>query len=255
VPKVIGSTMREMTEPIRVAFTGGEGLIAGIVRSSLSSAFEPRWLTQDEADVTDLGALERAFAGIDAVVHLAANAENDAGWDELLAPNVIGAHNVFEASRRAGVRRVIFASSNHAMGMYMHDDDRFADADHPAQVPADAPVRPDSLYGASKAWGEALGRLYAEKHGLEVVCLRIGWVPEDDAPPSSTDMRGEPPRVARRAPGMWLSHRDCASLIEAALTADVQFAIVNGVSDNRGRWFTLDEGRRVLGWQPRDGIA
>jgi nucleoside-diphosphate-sugar epimerase len=246
--------MRQMTDPLRVAFTGGEGLIAGIVRERLSSAFEPRWLTQDEADVADRPALERAFAGMDAVVHLAANAENDASWEELLPANVIGAHHVFEASRRAGVRRVVFASSNHAMGMYVHDGDRFADAHHPAEVATDAPVRPDSLYGATKAWGEALGRLYAEKHGLQVVCLRIGWVPEDDEPPSSTDMPNEPPEVARRAPGMWLSHRDCASLIEAALAADVRFAIVNGVSDNRGRWFSLDEGRHLLGWEPLDGI-
>jgi nucleoside-diphosphate-sugar epimerase len=239
---------------MRVAFTGGDGLIAGIVRERLSSAFAPSWLTQAEADVTDLPALERAFAGLDAVVHLAANAESDASWEELLPANVIGAYHAFEAARRVNVRRVVFASSNHAMGMYMHDDQRFADADHPTEVGTDAPVRPDSLYGASKAWGEAIGRLYAEQHGLEVVCLRIGWVPEEDVPPSSTAMRQEPPEIARRAPGMWLSHRDCASLIQAALTADVRFAIVNGVSDNRGRWFSLDEGRRLLGWEPQDGI-
>ena len=243
-----------MTEPMKVAVTGGTGLIAGVMRLFLSERFAFRWLSEEDADVTDLEAVERAFAGMEAVVHLAANAESDASWDELLPPNVIGAYHAFEAARRAGVRRVVFASSNHAMGMYMHDDDRFADADQPAEVGTDAPVRPDSLYGASKAWGEALGRLYAERHGLEVVCLRIGWVPEEDEPPSSTEMRTEPPKVARRAPGMWLSHRDCATLIAAALTADVRFAIVNGVGDNQGRWFSLDEGRRLLDWEPQDGV-
>jgi nucleoside-diphosphate-sugar epimerase len=240
---------------MKVAVTGGEGLVAGILRLFLGERFDFSWLSEDEADVTDLAALKRALSGSEAVVHLAANADAYAGWDEVHPPNVIGAYNAFEAALRAGVRRVVFASSNHAMGMYMHDDDRFADPDHPVEVGTDAPVRPDGLYGASKAWGEALGRLYAEQHGLEVVCLRIGWVADEDEPPSSTEMRREPPGVARRAPGMWLSHRDCATLIEAALTADVTFAIVNGVSDNRGRWFSLDEGRRLLGWEPQDGIS
>jgi nucleoside-diphosphate-sugar epimerase len=241
-----------MTEPMRVAISGADGLIGGVLRTRLSERFAPRWLTRDDADLADLGAFEAVFADAEAVVHLAANAEVDASWDELLPANVIGAYHAFEAAERAGVRRVVFASSNHAMGMYMWDDDRFTDADRPAQVTADLPVRPDSLYGTSKAWGEALGRFYAERRGLEVVCLRIGAVTEDDEAPDPV-ARFEPPRVARRVPGMWLSHRDCASLVEAALTADVGFAIVNGVSDNAGRWFSLDEGRRLLGWQPQDG--
>jgi NAD+ dependent glucose-6-phosphate dehydrogenase len=238
---------------MRVAITGGAGMIGGILRERLADQFAIRPLSRPDADITDLPALERAFAGIDAVVHLAADADLGASWDELLPANVIGVHNVFEAARRAGVHRVVFASSNHVMGMYMWDADRFTDPERPDELPVDAPIRPDSLYGASKAWGEALGRLYAERHGLDVVCLRIGWVTDDDQHPSDTASRSEPAEVARRAPGMWLSHRDCASVTEAALTADVQFAIVNGVSDNTGRWFSLDEGRRLLGWEPQDG--
>ena len=243
-----------MTDRIRVAVTGSDGLIGGVLRAGLSDRFDARWLTRDDADVTDLPALERAISGTEAVVHLAANAEVDATWDELLPANLVGAYHAFEAARRASAPRVVFASSNHAMGMYMWDDDRFTDTAHPAKVTADAPVRPDSLYGASKVWGEALGRFYAERHGLEVVCLRIGAVTEADKPPEP-QARQEPSEVARRVPGMWLSHRDCVSLVEAALTADVRFAIVNGVSDNAGRWFSLDEGRRLLGWEPRDGYV
>ena len=239
-----------MTEPMRVAVTGGSGLIGGILRDGLADQFALRLLSRSDADVTDLAALEHAFAGADAVVHLAADADSFASWDEVLPANVIGAYHAFEAARRAGAGRVVFASSNHVMGMAMWDDDRFADQEHPVEVSANEPIRPDGLYGASKAWGEALGRLYAERHGLAVVCLRIGWVTAQDRPPSSTAMRREPPEVARRAAGMWLSHRDCVSLIEAALTADVGFAIVNGVSDNVGRWFSLEAGRRLLGWVP-----
>jgi nucleoside-diphosphate-sugar epimerase len=243
-----------MTEPMRIAVTGADGLIGGILRARLSDRFQPRWLEHEDADVSDLDALERAFAGVEAVVHLAAAADVSSSWGEVLDANVIGGHHAFEAARRAGVRRVVFPSSNHVMGQYQWDDDRFADPEHPIEVTVDHPIRPDSLYGASKAWGEALGRLYSERHGLSVVCLRIGWVPDEDGPPPPAEGRDQPPEVARRAPGMWLSHRDCASLIEAALTADIGFAIVNGVSDNVGRWFTLHEGRRLLGWEPRDGF-
>lgn len=244
-----------MSERQRVGITGAGGIIGRVLRERLAGDFDLRPLDREDADVTDLVALERAFAGVDAVVHLAASAAVDSGWNEVLPANLVGAYHAFEAALRAGVRRVVFASSNHAMGMYLHDDHRFADPDHPVEVSTDAPVRPDSLYGASKAWGEALGRFYAERLGLSVVCLRIGWVTADDGPPPSRAVPGEPPAVAERAPAMWMSHRDCAALVAAALTADVGFAIVHGVGDNRGRWFSLDEGRRLLGWEPRDRLA
>lgn len=217
-------------------------------------AFEVVSLGRHEADVTDLRGLTSAVAGSDAIVHLAANAHVMATWEDLVEPNLIGAYHAYEAARVAGVRRVIFASSNHAVGMYLMDDERFADPDRPQLVGTNEPMRPDSLYGASKAWGEILGRFYAEHHGLEVVCLRIGWVTEDDRPPSPAESIRDDPEVKRRAPAMWLSHRDCVSLVAASLTAPVSFATVNGVSDNAGRWFSLEEGRRILGWEPRDGL-
>ncbi|MBW3613075.1 MAG: NAD(P)-dependent oxidoreductase [Chloroflexi bacterium] len=244
-----------MTQPMRVAVTGGEGMLGRLLAERLDPArFVVRPLGRKEADVTDLAALERAFADTDAVVHLAANSQVGAPWDALVGPNLLGAYHAFEAARRAGVRRVVFASSNHAVGMYLMDADVFADPSRPHLVTPEDPVRPDSLYGATKAWGEALGRLYAEMHELEVVCLRIGWVTEDDRPPTPAQSIREDPEVKRRAPAMWLSHRDCISLIDASLGADLRFGIVNGVSDNAGRWFSLDEGRRLLGWEPADGL-
>ena len=245
-------TTMEDRQHIRVAVTGSAGLIGTVVRAGMSGRFDPRWLTRAEADITDLSALQRAFAGTDAVVHLAATPDVEATWEEVLPSNVIGAYNAYEAARRVGVRRFVFASSNHVVGGYMHDDAVFVDPRQPMQIGTDVPPRPDSLYGASKAWGEALGRLYAEWHGMSVVCLRIGTVRRNDRPPDPAGRR-EPPVVAKRVPGMWLSHRDCVSLVEAALTADVGFAIVNGVSDNAGRWLGLDEGQRLIGWEPMDG--
>jgi nucleoside-diphosphate-sugar epimerase len=250
-----GSGEEAAPDLMRIAVTGGTGMIGGILQQRLPrDRFDARYLSREDADVTDLAALERAFSGADAVVHLAASADTRSTWEEVLPANLVGCYNALEAARRTGVTRFVFASSNHAVGMYLWDDERFSDPAGPELVSADVAVRPDSLYGASKVWGEALGRLYAERHGVSVVCLRIGWVTDDDQPPIRTEYRMEPPNAARRAPGMWLSHRDCASLIQAALTADLQFAIVNGVSDNRGRWFTLDEGRALLGWEPRDGM-
>lgn len=238
---------------LSVAVTGGNGLVGTVLRDRIGDRFDFRWLSHAQADVTDLDALLTAFDGADAVVHLAAAADVTSPWEPVLNANVIGTYNVYEAARRAKVDLVVFASSNHAVGMYMWDDERFADPEHPDLVGTDVPPRPDSLYGASKVWGEALGRLYAERRGLRVICLRIGWVTADDQLSEDTAARQEPARVARRAPGMWMSQRDCASLIEAALRSDLSFGIVNGVSDNRGRWFSLDEGRRLLGWEPQDG--
>jgi uronate dehydrogenase len=228
---------------VKVAVTGGDGLVGRVLRAGISGRFDCRWLSRADADIIDLAALERAFTDADAVVHLAANASVGATFDELSGPNLTGAYNAYEAARRTDVRRFVFASSNHAMGMYQRDAGRAAAPAQATQAAADAPVRPDSLYGATKVWGEALGRMYAEQHGLSVVCLRIGSVTADDRP--------LPP------PGrqLWLSHRDCVSLVEAALTTDVRYAIVNGVSDNVGRWLTLEEGRQLLGWQPRDGLV
>ena len=115
------------------------------------------------ADLTDKDAVQRAVDGVDAVVHLGA-VPDEAPFEEIAGPNLHGAFHVFEACRRAGVKRVVFASSNHASGMY------------PVGVPLDGdqPPRPDGLYGASKVFGEALGRMYVERFGLSVVCLRIG---------------------------------------------------------------------------------
>ncbi len=244
-----------MANPRTVAITGAGGLIGDLLADHLDGRYDVRPLSRDDADITDLDAVVAALDGIDAVVHLAATSDVDSPWEAVLDANVIGARNVYEAARRAGVARVVFASSNHAVGMYQWDDAYFADQHAPTIVPADAPVRPDTLYGASKVWGEALGRYYVERlDAFSVICLRIGWVTEHDEPPTPLHAaRREIQHVRDRGPGMWLSQRDCMTLIEAALRTDQRFAIVYGVSDNAGRWLSLEEGERLLGWRPQDG--
>jgi uronate dehydrogenase len=177
-------------------------------------------------DVRDLAAVEEAFTGVDGVIHLGA-IPTEAPFDEILDNNLRGTYNVLEGARRRGVRRVVFASSNHVTGMYGRSD-RVGPAD---------PIRPDTYYGVSKAFGEALGRLYAEKWGVSFVAIRIGTCIERP--------------LNKRHLSTWLSPRDAVALFSAALDADVGFSIVYGISSNTRGWWDMASAR-ALGYQPQD---
>jgi uronate dehydrogenase len=178
-------------------------------------------------DLGDRAATEAAMEDVDAVIHLAA-IPREAGFEQILAANIRATYSVFEAARRAGVRRVVFASSHHVTGFYPSSQ----------TVAPDDPVRPDSLYGVSKVFGEALGRLYAEKYGLQVVCLRIGSFAE----------RPKRPRHLN----IWLSPRDCLQLVRCSLDAPAAgFTVVYGVSANTRSWWKDDAAAR-LGYHPQD---
>jgi uronate dehydrogenase len=182
------------------------------------------------ADVTDLAAVLDATDGAGAVVHMAGIA-GESTWPAISHTNIEGTYCVLEAARRSGVRRVVLASSNHATGY----------TPRPAGgllAEADAPPRPDTYYGVAKAAMEALGSLYVDRYGLDVVCLRIGSAfPE----PSTT-----------RQLSTWLSPADCVSLVDAALKAPSPgFSVVWGVSDNTRRWWDLTAAR-ALGYEPAD---
>jgi NAD+ dependent glucose-6-phosphate dehydrogenase len=237
--------------PQRVLVTGAEGLIGSAVRRHLRDRYELRSLTKQRAsfpsfvaDIADFDAIGPAFESVDSVVHLAASPAVDASWSDVLRNNVIGTRNVFEAARAHGVERVVFASSNHAVGMYELDaaPEIYA-LDDTRVIDESVEPRPDSLYGVSKVFGEALGRFYADIHGLRVVCLRIGAVRRDDDPCKAAERE--------RLRALWLSQRDCAELIASVLDADVRFAIVYGISDNPRQFFSLG-GARALGFEPRD---
>ncbi|MDA0162784.1 NAD(P)-dependent oxidoreductase [Solirubrobacter ginsenosidimutans] len=225
-------------EPRRVLMTGACGTIATVLRPALRAGLEelrlsdlraPESLVAPEtsalADLTDFDAVQRAVDGVDAVIHLGA-VSTEAAFEVIAGPNLHGAYHVFEACRRANVRRIVYASSTHASGMY------------PVGVPLDGSQRPrpDGLYGASKVYGEALGSMYADRFGLSVVCLRIGAFQAK-------------PRELREL-STWLSHADAIRLVRAALTADdVRFAIVYGASANTRRWWPPD---RSVGFVPED---
>jgi uronate dehydrogenase len=181
------------------------------------------------ASITDLNAMAAACRGADAVIHLG-GISREAPWADILEVNIDGTRTVFEAARRAGVGRVIFASSNHAVGFYPRTAFPVPDYAFPA---------PDTYYGVAKAAGEAVAALYHYRYGLDAICIRI----------LTCDER---PKTAR-ALSTWLSPDDAGRLFEACLTAPSPgFRVVFGVSANaRGGWVSLDEAR-ALGYQPRD---
>ena len=182
------------------------------------------------ADVTDLAAMVDATQGVDAVVHLAGVA-GESTWPAISHANIEGTYATLEAARRAGVQRVVLASSNHATGFTPRPAEGLLREE-------DAPPRPDTYYGVAKVAMEALGSLYADRYGMDVVCLRIG-----SAFPEPTTVR---------MLATWLSPADTLSLVDAALQApDPGFAVVWGVSANTRNWWDLTAAR-ALGYDPQD---
>lgn len=183
-----------------------------------------------QGDIEDLTSVETMVQGVDAIVHLAAERRADASWEQVHGPNIVGTYNVFEAARRAGVPRIVFARTNHVMGNY--------DRDRAWPIHPDQPVRPDGYYGASKAFGEALARYYSDEFDMSMICLRIGWFLE--RPFNETSMR------------MWLSPRDMGQLTRRCLVAEVRFGLYYGVSNNTRCQWDLENARRELGYEPQD---
>ncbi len=142
------------------------------------------------SDLQDLDVLTRAFEGIDVVVHMAADPSGGSGWDSLLKSNIVGAYNTFEACRLAGVKRIVSASSIQAVMGYRREEPyaSFGRGDSggaPGSLPmvtSKMPAKPMNIYASSKVWGEGLGRVYADVHGISVLCIRIGWVLSEDRP-------------------------------------------------------------------------
>jgi NAD+ dependent glucose-6-phosphate dehydrogenase len=246
--------------------TGANGLIGRVLRRELSDRYDFRLMTRspiDEpshvADIADLEAIAPAFEGVAAVVHLAAASAVDSDWQDVLPANIVGAYNVFEAARRQGVEQVVYASTSHVVGMYEREAvPDIYDLDDPRSYDADVALRPDSLYGASKGLGELIGRLYVERHGLRVICLRIGMIVDDEPlrPPAdrhTLNTDSDEIKGWRRTRTIWISQRDCAQLFDRALSADdVGWAVVYGTSDNPRQIWDLRGARQVLGYRPQD---
>ncbi|WP_458206718.1 NAD-dependent epimerase/dehydratase family protein [Haladaptatus sp. NG-SE-30] len=248
----------------RIAVTGAAGNVG---RESLAALeeYDVTPITHREhddidgevCDVTDDEALADVLEGHDVVVHLAANPSPEADWRSTVDVNIEGTHNVFEAAREHDLQRVVFASSNHAVGMYNAADPSetetmVTDGAHP--VYPDDPPRPDSYYGVSKVTGEALGTYYADRHGIEVVNLRIGWLLSEEDLRAEQDESAEHAHFAR---AMWLSPRDCRDVVRAAATASLPDTAVtaHAISRNDERFLSILQTERALGYRPRDNAS
>jgi uronate dehydrogenase len=226
--------------PDRVLLTGAAGYVGTVLRNGLAGRYsvlrvsdiaelgEPREGEEVvSADIRKPDEVDRMMEGVDSVVHLGAfPVENT--WENILETNIAGTYNVFDAARQHGVKRIVFASSNHAIGFYRRG----------RRIDSSVPQRPDSRYGLSKAFGEDLGSLYADKHGFGFMAIRIGSCLE--RPPNE------------RMLSTWISHRDMVHLTQVGLeTPELHFAIVYGISDNKRGWWDNSVAFE-LGYRPQD---
>ena len=235
----------KVPDPKNVMVTGATGKIGQTLMEDLDDRFtltgtsrspndDPRFI---QLDFDNVDAVAEAFAGQDVVVHMHAKSNhNTDNFDEYLGPNVVGAWNAYEAARKAGVRRLIYASSNHATGWYEMVGDR---------CDAESLPRPDGIYGAAKVWGETVGRYFSDRFGLEVIVLRIGSY-EYRAKPTDFTMG---PRIL----STWLSDRDLVNLTERAiLTPDIKYGIYYGISANARAYWDITNAVSELGYRPVD---
>lgn len=260
----------------RVLITGAYGLIGNLVYTQLAAqpdAYLPSGLVRHNsaseravavplqripdaqlhiADLTDFAAVQRAVEGVDVVVHLAADPSGHTGWESVLNSNIIGTQHVFEASRLAGVKRVIFASTNQVVFGYREDEpyrtllagayDAIDLATYRPVAPQ-LPTRPLNFYSSSKVFGEALAHMYAYSHGMSCIALRIGWVTGNDQLPQHSSGRA-----------LWCSHRDIVQVIERCINApeSLRFDTFFAQSDNRYNLVDISHTKDVLGYQPQD---
>ncbi len=261
--------------PLKVLITGAHGLIGNLVYAHLAAQPEtydvyasarraqPSHRAETMqfcpippdrlrlAEMSDFAAVQQAVQGMEAIVHMAADPDGRAGWESVLQNNIIGAHNLFEAARLAGVKRVIYASTNQVVFGYMSAEpyksllgrgfenlspEEFPHIDHTQ------PARPLNDYACSKVYGEALAYMYAQTHGMSCICLRIGWVLSDDRLPHP------------RARSIWCSQRDIVQLVERCVSApdSLRFDIFFGHSANEYNLVDIQHARDVLGYVPQD---
>ena len=240
----------------KVLITGASGLIGGLVLRDLSERYQFSGLSRTQvagipytpASITDLDAIRPAFRGMDAVLHLGVSVDVD-DWDAQMAVTALGTLNVFRAAQEAGVGHVVFMSSGSTMCGWEWDDalpyGRLArgEWDGLGEWPLlnqETPPRPDSPYAVAKLFGEHVGRYFSDRHGMQVIVIRLGAV-----------LREDQPTLIRQFPG-YLAQADAVQMIDRCLSAppEIRYGIFDAISENWSRWRDTSAAKDRLGWRP-----
>jgi nucleoside-diphosphate-sugar epimerase len=242
---------------MRLLITGIHGLIGKILQNALQDRhevygldlegeFSDRVLSADISDYRQVAKAMGQFRPLEAIIHLAGNPKVDASWESVLKANIIGTRNIFEGAREFQVPRLVYASSNHVTGAYHGFEPNLYKYTRPGppMISPEDPIRPDSDYGLSKAFGEAVARYYFDRWGIHTICLRIGAVLKNDDPTTESQNRR-----------IWLSHRDLVQLVEKSLTSAVTFGTYYGISNNKDAFWDISNARADLGFEPVDDGA
>ena len=242
---------------MKLLVTGLSGLIGSALRAELGDRHDLHALNRTVIDgvrstparLEDFEAIRDAFTGRDVVVHLAAKIHDGVGWEALHATNVVGTRNVFQAAADAGVRRLVFASRGAVVAGWELEPPyadlvagRYTGLGAVPLIDESMPTRPRNLYASTKVWGEALARHYADNHGLEVVCLRIGYAHAADRP------------LDARQFSVWNSLRDVVQAIRLSMIVSLpsRCEAFFVLSDNRYAYRSIERARRILGFEPMD---
>ncbi len=239
----------------KILIAGSKGLIGRILTDNFSEYFDvygldisgeenKRNFRADISNYVELDSVFKKIESIDCIVHLAGDPRVEAEWESALKNNIIGTRNIYECVRKYRIKKVVFASSNHVTGAYEGFPPCLHKQANPKKININDPVRPDSDYGSSKAFGEIIARQYFELFGIESICLRIGWVLKDDNPTKN-----------EQAMKTWLSHKDLVQLVKKSILSDVKFGIYYGVSNNKGRFWDISNAEKDLGFKPQDDTS
>ena len=245
-----------------ILITGGAGLVGSVLTKGLKDKFNIRILDIKKADgvdshtgdISNIDSIMPAFKDIDTVVHLAGDRRVHGDWDSILNNNIIGLYNIYEAARLSGVKRVVFASSQHATGgFYYVKPYSFINDGEYEKLPDDykpldetCRIRPDSFYGASKSFGESISSYYSDFYDISTINIRIGWVISDNDPTFSP-----------ASLNLWLSHRDIVQIIDLSVNAseDIKYETFYATSDNYWKIWSIEKAKKLLGYKPFDGAG
>ena len=236
-----------------ILITGGTGIIGNILKQELNKDYNISILDKIDSsdpnsfvgDISDFNSIQESFKNQDVVIHLAADRRSHGELESVIKNNIEGTYNVFEAAKENGVKRIIFASSNHATGgFYMVPPWSDVFNGNFDKVPANYKlidetdrIKPDGYYGVSKAFGEALGSYYSDFYNLSSIHLRIGWVISDDDPTFSSESLS-----------LWLSHKDLAQITRKSVEApeSLKYGVFYATSDNYWKIYNIEKAKKIL---------